>query len=71
MNLTLKEVQERIEGLSEFNPMLGMRGVRLGIIVPEIYEMQARAIFEAVIDISISSKQNIVPEIMIPLAAAN
>jgi pyruvate,orthophosphate dikinase len=60
MNLTLKEVQERIEGLSEFNPMLGMRGVRLGIIVPEIYEMQARAIFEAVIDISISSKQNIV-----------
>lgn len=70
MNLTLKEVQERIEGLSEFNPMLGMRGVRLGIIVPEIYEMQARAIFEAVIDISISSKQNIVPEIMIPLVSA-
>ena len=70
MNLTLKEVQERIEGLSEFNPMLGMRGVRLGITVPEIYEMQARAIFEAVIDVAISCKQKVVPEIMIPLVSA-
>jgi pyruvate, orthophosphate dikinase len=38
--------------LSEFNPMLGMRGVRLGMTVPEIYEMQARAIFEATVEVS-------------------
>ena len=42
----------RVEALSEFNPMLGMRGVRLGITVPEIYDMQARAIFEATIEAS-------------------
>ena len=40
----------RIEALQEFNPMLGMRGVRLGMTEPEIYEMQARAIFEATVD---------------------
>jgi pyruvate, orthophosphate dikinase len=47
MNLPLSQVTRRAEALSEFNPMLGMRGVRLGITVPEIYDMQARAIFEA------------------------
>ena len=45
----LSEVVRRTEALSEFNPMLGMRGVRLGITVPEIYDMQARAIFEATV----------------------
>src|SRR3989441_10515865 len=55
-----------VESLHEFNPMLGMRGCRLGIIYPEITEMQVRAIFEAACD---SKKQGIdsKPEIMIPL----
>ena len=70
MNLTFNEVQERIVGLSEFNPMLGMRGVRLGITVPEIYQMQARAIFEAVIETRAVTGQAVVPEIMIPLVSA-
>jgi pyruvate,orthophosphate dikinase len=65
----LSEVTRRVEALTEFNPMLGMRGVRLGITVPEIYEMQARAIFEATVE---ASKRGaaIVPEIMIPLVSA-
>ncbi len=65
----LSDVTRRVESLSEFNPMLGMRGVRLGITVPEIYDMQARAIFEATIE---ASKQGdpVVPEIMIPLVSA-
>ena len=70
MNLTFNEVQERIVGLSEFNPMLGMRGVRLGITVPEIYQMQARAIFEAVIETRAVTGQAVVPEIMVPLVSA-
>jgi hypothetical protein len=53
----------------EYNPMLGMRGVRLGITVPEIYEMQARAIFEATIEASREGAP-VVPEIMIPLVSA-
>ncbi|GAA3870619.1 putative PEP-binding protein [Celeribacter arenosi] len=65
----LSEVTRRIEWLSEFNPMLGMRGVRLGITFPEIYEMQARAIFEATIEASKSGRA-VVPEIMIPLVSA-
>ena len=65
----LSEVTRRVESLTEFNPMLGMRGVRLGVTLPEIYEMQARAIFEATIE---SARQGctIVPEIMIPLVSA-
>jgi pyruvate, orthophosphate dikinase len=59
----------RAEALSEFNPMLGMRGVRLGITVPEIYDMQARAIFEATAEVS-RSGDPVVPEVMIPLVSA-
>jgi pyruvate,orthophosphate dikinase len=59
----------RAEALSEYNPMLGMRGVRLGIVVPEIYEMQARAIFEATVQAAQQAKP-VVPEIMIPLVSA-
>ena len=65
----LSDVVRRVEALSEFNPMLGMRGVRLGITVPEIYDMQVRAIFEATIDASRKGAP-IVPEIMIPLVSA-
>ncbi len=69
MNLPLSRVTRRVEALSEFNPMLGMRGVRLGITVPEIYDMQARAIFEAAIEAG-EDGAPVVPEIMIPLVSA-
>jgi pyruvate,orthophosphate dikinase len=69
MDMSAREVQARIDDLSEVNPMLGMRGVRLGITVPELYEMQARAIFEAAIEAS-SEGAVVVPEIMIPLVSA-
>ncbi len=65
----LSDVTRRVEALSEFNPMLGMRGVRLGVTVPEIYEMQARAIFEATVEASRRGAQ-VVPEVMIPLVSA-
>ncbi|MGH1445341.1 MAG: pyruvate, phosphate dikinase [Cognatishimia sp.] len=69
LNLPLSRVERRIQALSEHNPMLGMRGVRLGITVPEIYDMQARAIFEATIEAS-KDGEPVVPEIMIPLVSA-
>ncbi len=69
LDLPLSDVTQRVETMSEHNPMLGLRGVRLGISVPEIYEMQARAIFEATIAAQ-SSGRPIVPEIMIPLVSA-
>jgi pyruvate,orthophosphate dikinase len=69
LNLPLSTVTRRAEALGEYNPMLGMRGVRLGITVPEIYEMQARAIFEATIEAS-KDGAPVVPEIMIPLVSA-
>jgi pyruvate,orthophosphate dikinase len=67
--LPVADVAARVEALSEFNPMLGMRGVRLGIAMPEIYDMQARAIFEATVEAS-RSGDPVVPEIMIPLVSA-
>ncbi len=69
LDLPVSDVTRRAEALSEFNPMLGMRGVRLGITVPEIYDMQARAIFEAVVEAS-RAGDAVVPEIMIPLVSA-
>ncbi|MBK1634712.1 putative PEP-binding protein [Rhodovulum adriaticum] len=69
LDLPLSDVSRRVQALSEFNPMLGMRGVRLGIKVPEIYDMQARAIFEATIEVSRDGAP-VVPEIMIPLVSA-
>lgn len=69
LSLPLSTVTRRVEALSEFNPMLGLRGVRLGITVPEIYDMQARAIFEATVKAS-KNGATVVPEIMIPLVSA-
>ena len=63
-------VRHRVLELHESNPMLGHRGCRLAISYPEICEMQARAIFEAVIAVSAISAEPVVPEIMIPLAAS-
>ena len=69
LDLPIEGVARRVEALGEFNPMLGMRGVRLGITVPEIYDMQARAIFEATTDV-LERGESVVPEIMIPLVSA-
>lgn len=66
LNIPVSKVKERIESLHEFNPMLGFRGCRLGILYPEITEMQARAIFEATVNVKKSGIQAF-PEIMIPL----
>ncbi|MDQ2065849.1 putative PEP-binding protein [Xinfangfangia sp. CPCC 101601] len=65
----LSEVTRRADALREVNPMLGMRGVRLGVVLPEIYNMQAQAIFEATIE-SAQRGAPIVPEVMIPLVSA-
>lgn len=69
MGKDLEVIKRRCAALSESNPMLGHRGCRLGITFPEIYEMQARAIFNAVIAVEKESGAKIIPEIMIPLAA--
>lgn len=64
-----EEMLQKVQSLSEFNPMLGHRGCRLGMVYPEIYRMQVRAIFEAAFQLMdeglVSDK--ILPEIMIPL----
>ena len=65
---TLDQVRARAMKLAEANPMLGHRGCRLGITYPEIYEMQARAIFEAAAEVT-RSGGTVEPEIMIPLVA--
>jgi pyruvate,orthophosphate dikinase len=66
MGLSYEKVKERVDSLHEFNPMLGFRGCRLGIIYPEITEMQARAIFEAAAATK-KKKIPVLPEVMIPL----
>ncbi len=63
-------VKARNAGLYETNPMLGHRGCRLGITYPEIYEMQARAIFEAAVHVSRETGRTVIPEVMIPLVGA-
>ncbi len=62
----LEKLLERVKTLSEFNPMLGHRGCRLGVSYPEIIEMQVTAIFEAACQL-VKEKQKVYPEIMIPL----
>ncbi len=66
MGLSVDTLKARIEGLEEVNPMLGHRGCRLGITYPEIYAMQARAIFEAAAEL-VKEGQSVLPEVMIPL----
>jgi pyruvate,orthophosphate dikinase len=60
-------LRRRANELREANPMLGLRGCRLGVLFPEIYEMQARAIFEAAVAVAAGSGQTVVPEVMVPL----
>ncbi|MBD3413587.1 MAG: pyruvate, phosphate dikinase [Candidatus Aminicenantes bacterium] len=61
-----EKILERVKALSEFNPMLGHRGCRLGVTFPEIIEMQASAIFEAACQVA-SEGEDVFPEIMVPL----
>jgi pyruvate, orthophosphate dikinase len=65
----LPDLLKRVESLHELNPMLGLRGCRLGITYPEITEMQARAIFEAVVQVAKKGKK-VIPEVMIPLVGS-
>ncbi len=69
VNLSINEVETRIEELHEQNPMLGHRGCRLAISYPEIYEMQCRAIFEALCELKENKIKSAFPEIMIPLVS--
>jgi pyruvate,orthophosphate dikinase len=67
--VSVSRIREAAAKLFEVNPMLGHRGCRLAITYPEIYEMQARAIFEACVLVERETKKRVMPEIMIPLAA--
>lgn len=69
MDRPVAQVAQRAAELAEFNPMLGKRGCRIGIAYPEIYEMQARAIFEAAIEAGRATGSPVRPEIMIPLVS--
>ncbi len=69
MGIPVEIIMKRVTELHEFNPMLGHRGCRLGISFPEVTEMQARAILEAAVEVSIEENCNVEPEIMVPLVA--
>jgi pyruvate,orthophosphate dikinase len=66
MGVPVEKIQQRVKELHEFNPMLGFRGCRLGIVFSEISEMQARAVFEAAAEVQ-KSGIKVKPEVMIPL----
>jgi pyruvate,orthophosphate dikinase len=66
MGVNAEVIAERVKALHEFNPMLGFRGCRLGIVYPEITAMQSRAIFEAACDVK-KTGTDVKPEVMIPL----
>src|SRR2546421_12687020 len=66
MGVSTEVIAERVKALHEFNPMLGFRGCRLGIVYPEITAMQSRAIFEAACDVQ-KAGTPVEPEVMIPL----
>ena len=67
--VSAEELRLRAQELEEVNPMLGHRGCRLGVTYPEISEMQARAIFEAAVEVSKDADAPVEPEVMIPLVS--
>jgi pyruvate,orthophosphate dikinase len=71
LEIDTKEVKDRIDELSEQNPMLGHRGCRLGISFPEIYEMQCESIFEALVECKKKKIKAVIAEIMIPLVSTD
>ena len=66
LGISVEVIKEKVHNLAEFNPMLGFRGCRLGVVYPEIFEMQVQAIFEAACELG-KKGQKVVPEVMIPL----
>jgi pyruvate,orthophosphate dikinase len=66
MGVPVAKIKQRVKELHEFNPMLGFRGCRLGIVYPEISEMQSRAVFEAAAEVQ-KAGIKVKPEVMIPL----
>jgi pyruvate,orthophosphate dikinase len=66
MGISYKDIHDRVEGLMESNPMLGLRGCRLGNLYPEITEMQTQAIMEAALELK-EEGIKVIPEIMVPL----
>ncbi len=70
LKINAEEFDRRAELLHESNPMMGHRGVRLGVTYPEITEMQVRAIFEAAAEL-LKAKKNVMPEIMIPVTSVD
>jgi len=66
LGINAKALMARVKELAEVNPMLGFRGCRLAIVYPEIYEMQARAVFEAACDVAEEKGAAPIPEIMVP-----
>jgi len=69
LNMSNNDIKSRILELHEQNPMLGHRGCRLGISFPEIYQMQCKAIFEALVQCKNKKIKSVIPEIMIPLVS--
>lgn len=69
LSVSANKIRQRIDRLHESNPMLGLRGARLGIVYPEIYETQVRAIFEAAIAVKKETGDTVKLEIMVPLIA--
>ena len=69
LGISLEKLQNRINQLHELNPMLGLRGCRLGIMYPEITEMQAQAVFEAAAELTLKGVK-VFPEIMVPLVGS-
>ncbi|MBQ6820286.1 MAG: pyruvate, phosphate dikinase [Clostridium sp.] len=67
LGLTFEELKATVDGLHEFNPMMGHRGCRLAVSYPEIAEMQTRAVIEAAIEVKNNKGFDVIPEIMIPL----
>ncbi len=71
MDISVTELRERVEELGEFNPMLGRRGCRIGILFPEIYDMQVRAIFQAALAVEIARGVAVDLEIMVPFVSTD
>ncbi len=71
MDTSVHRVEERVKALKEFNPMLGRRGCRIGVLHPEIYDMQVRAIFQAAVAVEIAQGAAVDLEIMLPFVSTD
>ena len=71
MDIAVTELRERVEELGEFNPMLGRRGCRIGVLFPEIYDMQVRAIFQAALAVEVAKGDAADLEIMVPFVSTD